>query len=261
MREDANLIAPLVRAGGTSEGIARFCDGPGRLHPDMVLATRNMTPAEARRCVNDGVAHTVSVPIGFTGFVTVVSKNSPFKAMSRIALARALTGDAGRWSDVDPSLPKVPVSVQGPAADPAIADGLFNILLAPGAQIRRDGAYTGHGANAELVVAKVSVVPWAVGILPYPQAVAHRDTLRMLVLDGVQPNPASIASRRYPASAPLILFIKADEIRVTPGLSELLGYFADGLASGGSFEQRGLVPLPATGRTAAAARLRALAVR
>jgi phosphate transport system substrate-binding protein len=261
MREDANVIAPLVRAGGTGEGITRFCDGPGRLHPDLILATRAMTPAEMQRCTANGVAHVVSVPIGFTGLVVAVPGDSPFLSISRTAIARALTGSAKRWADVDPSLPALPIAVQGPAPDPAIADELFGTLLAPGARVRGDGAYAGHGANAELVAVRVAATPGAIGLLPYAQALAHRDTLRMLPLDGMVPDAASIASGRYPAAAPLVLIVKADEMAATPGLPRLLNYLADGLAPADTFEQRGLIPLSAAKRNAAVVQLRALAAR
>jgi phosphate transport system substrate-binding protein len=259
MREDTNVIAPLVRAGGTGEGITRFCDGPGRLHPDLILATRAMTPAETQRCTANGVAHVVSVPIGFTGLVVAVPGNSPFLSISRTAIVRALTGDAKRWADVDPSLPALPIAVRGLTPDPAIADELFGTLLAPDDRVRGDGAYTGHGANAELVAVRVAAAPGAIGLLPYAQAFAHRDTLRMLPLDGVVPNAASIASSRYPAAAPLVLIVKTDEVAATPGLPRLLNYLADGLAPAETFERRGLVSLSATRRNAAVAQLRALA--
>ena len=77
MREEPDAIAPLVRAGGSGEGIARFCDGPGRLHPDIVIATRDLTPEEARRCAARGVVRIARVPLGFTAFVIVTARGAP----------------------------------------------------------------------------------------------------------------------------------------------------------------------------------------
>lgn len=258
MREEPDAIAPLVRAGGSGEGIARFCDGPGRLHPDIVVATRDITPAETQRCAAHGVLRIARVPIGFTAFVFVTAKDTPDLPLTRALVARAIEGPATNWSDLDPALPTAPILIEGPTPSPAIADGLYDRLLPPGAAVRRDGGYKGHGADAELVAAAVAATPGAIGILPYAQAKAHADTLKMLPLDGIAPTPANIASGRYPASAPLLLLAKASEVPAVPDLPRLIGYYADALAPGETFVTRGLVPLD--GRGIAEARRRLLSL-
>jgi phosphate transport system substrate-binding protein len=267
MREEPDAIAPLVRAGGTGEGIARFCDGPGRLHPDIVLATRAMTPAETGRCAANGVPHITSVPLGFTAFVMARAKQASEWPLTRAALYRALTAPAVQtWAEADPRLPPVPIRIEGPSPDPAIADGLFDLLLAPGCaqaggsncaalHIRRDGVYVGHGADAELVARALAATPGAIGLLPYAQAYRHSDTLDLLPLEGVAPTPATIAAGRYPASAPLLLLAKTDEAAAVPDLPRLLSFYADALAPDGAFASRGLIPLSQADRTAAGGRL------
>ena len=259
MREEADALAPLVRAGGTGEGIARFCDGYGPLHPDIVVATRDLTPDEARRCAANGIAHVARVPLGFTALVLVTAKSAPDWSPTRDLLTRAITTPVQRWSDLDPALAALPVRIEGPATDPTIADGLFDQLLTPGhAAVRRDGAYKGHGADAELVAQAVTATTGAIGILPYAQAVAHAGTLRMLALDGIIPTPGNIASGLYPSSAPLLLLANSDEAPTVPGLPRLLGYYAEALEPGGSFVARGLVPLPDAARVDAKRRLLSL---
>ncbi len=257
MREDAQAIAPLVRAGGSGEGIARFCDGLGRLHPDIAIAARPMAPAETQRCAANGVTRIASVPIGFTAFVLVTAKDGAAPPLTRATLTTALTTRVHNWSDVDPALPATPIRIVGPTADPAIADALYDRLLVTGpSHVRHDAAYTGYGADAERVVRTVAEHPGTIGILPYAQAWQHRDTLRLLTLDGIAPTPETIASGRYPASAPLLLLAKADEAAHVPALPRLLSYYAQGLAPGGSFAAQGLVPLADT--AAAAAQIAAL---
>jgi phosphate transport system substrate-binding protein len=244
MREDATAIAPLVRAGGSGEGIARFCDGLGRLHPDIVIAARPMTPSETQHCAANGVTRIAMVPIGFTAFVLATAKPGAAWPLTRAALTAALTTRARTWSDVDPALPTAPIRIVGPAPDPAIADGLYDRLLVAGAsRIRHDAGYTGYGADAERVARDIADTPGTIGILPYAQAWQHRSTLRLLPLDGVDPTPQTIASGRYPASATLLLLVKADEAAHVPALPRLLGYYAEGLGAAGTFAAQGLVPL------------------
>jgi len=54
MREDPDVLAPLVRAGGTGEGIARFCDTNNPTRPDILITTRTMTAEERARCAANG---------------------------------------------------------------------------------------------------------------------------------------------------------------------------------------------------------------
>lgn len=256
MREDASVLAPLVRADGSGAAIARFCDRPSTTRPDIAVLTRAMTPAEAAQCTANGRHPTLSAPIGRTAFVLVTAHGAPVLPLSRIALYRALASPSARtWADADPRLPALPIRIEGPAADPAIADGLFTLLLTPGCtaaagpdcatiHVRRDGAYVGHGADAELVARAVAMTPGAIGLLPYAQAVRHHDTLGLLPLDGVLPTPETIADGRYPASASLLLVAGAP----VPGLARLLGFYGDAMEPGSLFTQSGLISLPADAR-------------
>jgi phosphate transport system substrate-binding protein len=264
MREEPSVLAPLVRAGGSGAAIAEFCDRPGPTRPDIVVLIRPMTPAEATRCAANARTPTLDTPIGRTALVLVTAHGGPAPDLTRAALYRVLTTPtAHRWADIDPRLPALPIRIEGPAADPAVSDGLFDLLLAPGCaavegadcttiRVRRDGAYVGHGADADGIAHAVATMPGAVGILPYAQAFAHRDTLDWLPLDGVRPSPATVADGRYPAGATLHLIAGP----AMPGLARLLAFYADGLATDGSFAHIGLIALPPAARTDATGPLR-----
>lgn len=252
MREDASVLAPLVRADGSGAAIARFCERPNPTRPDVAILTRGMTPAEAAKCTANGRQPRLSTPIGLTALVLVTAHGGTALPLSRVALYRALTSSSLRnWADADPRLPATPIRIEGPAADPAIADGLFELILGPGCAlalgrpcgtigVRSDGAYRGHGADAEMVARTVASTPGSVGIIPYAQAVRHHDTLDILPLDGTSPTPVTIADGRYPSSARLLLIAGAP----VPGLARLLGYYADAMGPGGIFVLSGFVPLP-----------------
>ncbi len=268
MRAQADAIAPLVQAGGSGAGIARFCGGLGAHHPDLVAATRAMTAAEQARCAANGVARVATVPFGWSALVLVARRDARVPALTRADLWRALTGPARSWSQVRPGLPDTAILIDGPTPRPVLADGLFERLLGPGCRaaggscgairVRGDGAYRGHGADAELVADTIETArPGAIGIVPYADAIRHAETVRLLPLDGVSPDAAAIASGRYPARLPLVLIIKADAVRAVPGMPALLRLFADALAPDGRFAALGLVPLAPADRRAAATRIEA----
>jgi phosphate transport system substrate-binding protein len=255
MREQPDILAPLVRAGGSGAGIDAFCGGLGLRFPDIVIATRRATAAETARCRRNGIGHIAQVMIGRTAFLIVSARAAPraMPPITRAQLYKALAGPALRWSDIDPHLPPEPIRIHGPAPAPAIADGVYDLLLAPGCTsareadcsrpaLRKDGAYVGHGSDAELIAAAVASDPGSIGILPYAQARAHADTLNAIPLDGVAPTPDAIAAQRYAAAAPLILLAKRNEAPAVPGLPILLSYYAQDLQPGGAFAAKGLIP-------------------
>jgi len=317
-RANAQAVAPLVRAGGTGAGIAAFCGGLGRDHPDVVGVTRPITEAETAGCRAHGVHALATLPLGYGALVLVQAKDEPPIALTRADLYRALAGNAENWSDVDPRLPRRPIRVEGPAADPAIGDDLFALLLTPGCRaaeeqssvrpeeglsvgkgpsrralrdaastssaasqdersglsasvfnngncdrpaIRRDGAYRGHGADAELVASAVAAAPGAIGILPWPAALRHADNLSPIALDGVIPSTETIASGRYPARQTLALIVKANEAAAVPGLIAILRDYLASARPGGDFTTRVLVPLPSKDRAEAERKLQAIAAR
>ena len=269
MRAQADVIAPLVQAGGNDAGIARFCGGLGAHHPDLVAATRAMTGAERARCAAGGVTRVATVPFGWSALVLVARRDAAMPALTRADLWRAMTTRARIWAEVRPGLPAVPILIDGPTPRPALADGLFETLLAPGCRaaggacggiaVRSDGAYRGHGVDGDLVAQTVARSPGAIGIVSYADAVRHDDTLAMLPLDGVVPDPATIAGGRYPARLPLVLLVKAGEAPSVAGMPALLRSFARALIPGGRFAALGLVPLAPPDAVRAATRIEGIA--
>lgn len=248
MRDQPDVLAPLVRAGGSGAGIAAFCSGTGLRFPDIVVVTRAPTAAEQARCRHNGVNAAVPMLLGRTGFVLV--STSPLPGLDRAHFATALTGPALLWSDIDPSFPHQAIRIHGPAPAPGLADGVDGLLAAAGGhpRLRRDGAYVGHGADAERIAEAVLADPQAIGILPYAQALEHADRLHPIPLDGVPPTAETIATGRYPATAPLLLLAKREGLPATPGLAILLSYYRQDAEAGGAFAAKGLVlPDPPAG--------------
>jgi phosphate transport system substrate-binding protein len=237
-------IAPLAQADGSAGGIARFCEGLGARHPDLVTATRRMTVEERRGCAAHGVARVEEVRFGWSAVALVARAGEGPAAVSRGQLAAAIAGPAARWSDLDAGFPRAPISLYGPAPRTIAGDGVTLPAMA-----RRDGAYHPLGADAALVATTVAQTPGAMGLVPFPYA--GRAGLRVVMVDGVAPTAATIADGRYPLRLPLFLIVKAGEARGVPGMAPLLRLFAGSIDPEGAFARAGLVPLDPRGREAA----------
>jgi phosphate transport system substrate-binding protein len=248
----SDSIAPLAQAAGSAGGIARFCDGLGARHPDIVVATRAMNEAERRGCAAHGVSRIQEVRFGWTAMVLVARSGEGPPAITQGQLAAAIAGPATRWSDLDPRFGPAPIALYGPPPRGFAGDG-----IALPAKVRGDGAYHSLGADAQFVADSVARTPGAVGLVPY--AYAARDGLRIVAVDGVTPTPETIADGHYPLRQSLFLILKAGEARSVPGLPSLLRLFAGSIGPDGIFARAGLVPLDVAGRSAAKRALAAVA--
>ncbi|MBA2936127.1 substrate-binding domain-containing protein [Sphingomonas sp. CGMCC 1.13654] len=237
MREDPDVLAPLVRAGGTGEGIARFCDPDNPTRPDILITTREMTADERARCAANGSSDVEQKQIGTTAAALVEAKGAPpIPGLNRIDVAKALTSNVKTWADVRPGLPAIPIAIHGPTPTPGIADTLYGPFLQDGEKVRTDGAYTGHGADAGLVARIVAGKLGTVGIVPLSQALAHEETLAVVRLgdglpglDDAKGNTAGMANT-YGDALPLFIVTRPKDASRIPGLDRLLDYYRDALA-------------------------------
>jgi phosphate transport system substrate-binding protein len=235
MREDPDVLAPLVRAGGTGDGIARFCDKDNPTRPDILITTREMTSEEQARCAANGSTDIEQREIGTTAVVLVEAKGAPpIPGLNRIDVANALTSNAKTWAEIRPGLPAIPILIHGPTPTPAIADTLYGPILQDGQKVRTDGAYTGHGADAALVARIVADKPGTIGIIPLSQAVTHRDALSIVMpsyttqeWQEIEGHPIDIGDV-YRTPIPLFLIDRSNDS--APGLDRLLHYYDDAVS-------------------------------
>ncbi|WP_454884650.1 PstS family phosphate ABC transporter substrate-binding protein [Sphingomonas oryzagri] len=232
MRENPDVLAPLVRAGGTGEGIARFCDKDNPTRPDILITTREMTADEQARCAANGSSDVEQKAIGTTAVVLVEAKGGPsLPGLTRIDVAKALTSNARTWADVRPGLPTIPIAIHGPTPTPGIADTLYGPILQDGQTVRTDRAYTGHGADAGRVAQLVAENPGTVGIVPLA-ALARPNDLEKIGVSGSRhgsERPGIDVPVKGALALPLLMIDRSGDVARVPGLKRLFGYYDDAL--------------------------------
>lgn len=286
---------PIVEATGTGGGLKLFCAGIGTNFPDVVNASRRIKPIEMEACSANGVSDIVEVKIGFDGIVLAAAKGAPGMRLSLRDLYLALaaqvpaTGTEGGegnmvenphrlWSDVNPSLPALEISVLGPPPTSGTRDAFNAIAIEGGCRsfsgmrslegenpyqflslcrsIREDGVYIEAGENDNLIVQKIVGNDQAVGIFGYSFLSQNTDILQAypVAADGgpyLDPTFDAIADGTYPISRSLFLYAKKAHIGVVPGIQEFIREFVSDRASGdfGYLLERGLIPLSEDERT------------
>ena len=268
-----NYKAPVLESTGTGAGMSLFCSGVGADTPDIENASRRMKGSEFELCQKNGVTDIVEINIGIDGIAVAQSKDGPgftltpeqiYKAIAAKPFGKENTNK--KWSDIDPSLPSIPISVYGPPSTSGTRDALTELIMEVGCktdpatkalkdsnedqfklvchEIRTDGAYLDTGENDNLIVQKLKSNPNAVGIFGYSFLEENLDTVRGIAISGVTPTYDAIASGEYPGARPLYIYVKKQHVGVIPGIQEFVTEFVNAGASDGYLVKAGLIASP-----------------
>ncbi|QCI69045.1 phosphate ABC transporter substrate-binding protein [Phreatobacter stygius] len=274
--------APIVEATGTGGGMRLFCGGVGSHTPDVVNASRRMTPSEFDACRRNGVTP-IEVRVGFDGIVIANSRATGGMQITLEQLYMALAAEVPNaqgqlvanphrsWSDISPNLPAQKIEVLGPPPTSGTRDALNERGLLEGCkeaqrrldvridaracqQVRADGAYVEAGENDNIIVQRLQANTGAFGIFGYSFMEENQDKIQSARIDGVEGTVDTIASGRYPLARSLFIYVKRDHIGVIPGLQAFVDEYVSEAAMGedGYLERKGLVPLQRAEREAVA---------
>jgi phosphate transport system substrate-binding protein len=271
------MRAPVVESTGTGGGMQAFCAGVGPATPDITGASRPMTESEWNLCKTNGVTNVTEALIGYDGLSIAVSRsNEAAHDFTKAQLFQALAAEVevngqvvanpyNNWSDIDPSLPNIPITVFGPPPTSGTRDAFVELVMTPGcrsfaaldaleparrtevcARMRQDGKFIEAGENDNLIVQRLNQDPNAFGIFGYSFLYENMDTLKPIAVDGVEPSPETIRDGSYGVSRPLFFYVKNAHRGVIPGLQEFVEFYMqdDAIGPEGYLSERGLVPLP-----------------
>lgn len=272
-RNFPDFAAPLIESNGTGSGIALFCEGTGPETPSIANASRRMKLSEFETCQANGVTNVTEIQVGLDGIAFAAANGGIQMNLTPEIVYRALAASpygeeqtARNWSDVDPSLPNLPILVYGPPSTSGTRDALKELVLEAGCktnpemealkesdedryqqlctEVRSDGAYVDQGEQDNLIVQKIEGNPNAVGVFGYSYMEENLDRLHGLPMNGVEPTYENIASFLYPGARPLFIYVKKDHVDAVAGLREFITTWAQSWGREGPLAAIGLVASP-----------------
>jgi phosphate transport system substrate-binding protein len=269
--------APVVESTGTGGGMKLFCAGVGENFPDRTGASRAMKASEFEDCQKNGVTDITEVLVGYDGLTVALSRKASDVDLTKAQLFLALGAEVPvdgkmvanpykNWSEIDPSLPAIPILVYGPPPTSGTRDAFVELAMHEGCQeldfvknggfdgkwvtencsrMRQDGQFVEAGENDNLIVQRLEADPNAMGIFGYSFLYENSDKLKAVTIAGVEPSEETIASFEYSISRPLYFYIKNAHRGVIPGLNDFIAEYTSDAAMGvgGYLEERGLTPL------------------
>lgn len=271
--------APVVESTGTGGGMQIFCAGVGADHPDVTGASRAMKKSEYELCQSNGVTDVTEVLLGYDGLTIAVSRKSDADwALTEKDLFTALAAEVPvdgelkanpykKWSEVNPELPDVAITVFGPPPTSGTRDAFVELAMHDGcneypmmaemedadedkweqvcSRMRTDGPFIEAGENDNLIVQRIEADPNALGIFGYSFLFENSDKLKAVHVNGVDPTFDTIASGEYDIARPLFFYIKNAHRNAIPGLQAFIEEYVseDALGADGYLKERGLTPL------------------
>lgn len=280
---------PQVQSTGTDTGMQLLCGGDGDGFPDAASASDEMTQEQFDACAVRGIRDIMQLNFGFDAIVLAGAASGPsywltsrsiFLALAReVPVGGRLVENPNRtWSQIDPSLPDVPIRVYGPPllrgmrryieftlmqlgareAGHQLAgrDEWIRTALSGGIQtMREDGAWIEYGEDPATLLPRLINEPGALAFMSYQDTVRYRRTLSAAAIDGVAADFSADAASNYPLRRPLFLCAKRSRLTSTPSLPEFIAHLSALETSGplGYLAAIGLAPLTSTERSRALA--------
>ena len=285
--ENFDFPTPVVESGGSSAGLARFCEGIGETSIDIANASRAIRDGERETCAANGVTDIIEVRIGYDGIVFASQLNGPeYTAFEPsdwfLALAAELPVDGAivanpnaTWADVNADLPAENILAFIPGTKHGTREvfeekvllqgcedtGAMEAFMASGMDedaaesacmaVRTDGASVDIDGDYTETLARIESNPNGIGVFGLAFYENNTDKLKVATMGGVEPTTESIASGEYPVSRPLFFYVKAAHLDAIPGLQDFVQFFVSDEVAGprGPLANYGLVSDPELGAT------------
>jgi phosphate transport system substrate-binding protein len=253
------------------------CQGIGTEFIDIGNASSRMKEKELHFCHKNGVDLT-EIKVGYDGIVLAHSHDGTPLNITRAQLGMALTAEIPQadgtwipnpyknWSDIDASLPNIPIKVMGPPTTSGTRASFVEMVNQKGycakdpvakaaskargdkkgkkcRAMRTDGAYIEAGEQDNLIVQKLSEDKNTYGIFGFSYLDQNTDTIMGALIDGVEPTFENIADGSYPVSRDLWFYIKHAHVQTVPGLKGYMMEWTKHWGEDGILADAGMIPM------------------
>jgi phosphate transport system substrate-binding protein len=258
---ETGFKTPVVESTGTGGGMKIFCKGIGTHTPDITNASRKIKDKEIKLCKSNGVVAIDQVIVGLDGIAFVQNGDQKQVNFTRAQIWQAMAAKGSlpkKWSDIDPSLPNIEISIMVPPPTSGTRDAWNSLVMKKGCPkevkevnkkhcnlMREDGAVIEVGENDTLIVQKLQSENEKFGIFGYSYYLNNKDKTIAHTIEGVEISLEGIQDGSYPISRPLFFYVKKAHVGVIPGIDKFIKDFTSKRAIGprGYLTELGLIPL------------------
>ena len=230
-------VQVTVGVSGTGGGFEKFVAD----ETDFSNASRPIKEEETAALEEAGIDYTEFL-LAYDGLSVVVSQENDWVEDLTVEDLKKLwveDGTTKKWSDINPEWPDEEVVFYAPGTASGTYDYFNEVILedediVSAATLSEDDNTLVQGIQAD---------PNAIGFFGYAYFVANKDTLKVVTIDGVEPNDETIESGEYsPLSRPLFTYGKNSSLSDNEAAYDFMKYT---LENAGEMAQAvGYVALP-----------------
>ena len=210
---------------GTGGGFERFCETG---ETDIANASRAINEEEVAACEVIGRTP-IEFRVGTDALAVVVSTENDFVADLTLEQLALIFSTAENWSDVEASWPAEPIQRYIPGTDSGTYDyfteEVFPDLEDGAANPQLEASGLNQSEDDNVLVQGVAGSPYAIGYFGYAYASENTDTLRPVMIEGVEPNAASVEANEYPLARPLFIYSDATILTEKPQVADFINFF------------------------------------
>jgi phosphate transport system substrate-binding protein len=228
-----------VGGAGTGDGFEAFCAGDTQISD----ASRPIEAEEQQVCKEGGVEY-IEIPIAYDGISVVVNSQNDFASGITSTQLKKLWEPAAedrvtQWSQVRSEWPSEPIHLYGPGTESGTFDFFTEEIVGEEGASRTDYQAS---EDDNVLVQGVSGDPNALGYFGFSYYEQNQQTLKVLALDGVEPNTDTIRSGEYPLSRPLFIYVSTQALKENKAVQPFVNFYLDNLNQ--YVEQARYVTLP-----------------
>ncbi|MFN8443305.1 MAG: PstS family phosphate ABC transporter substrate-binding protein [Caldilineaceae bacterium] len=219
---------------GTGAGFERFCKSG---ETDISNASRPIKDSEVENCKAIG-REPVEFRVGTDALAVVVNPANDFLTDVTIEqLAKIFSKDATNWSDVDPSWPAEPILRFSPGTDSGTFDYFVEAVMDK-TYVKDATADKGKGKEALLGAANIQESEddnvlvqgvegnkYAIGYFGFAYYKEQGSKLKLLKIEGVEANEASVDAGEYKLARPLFLYSDAKILKDKPQVAAFINFY------------------------------------
>ncbi|HXK32902.1 MAG TPA: PstS family phosphate ABC transporter substrate-binding protein [Dehalococcoidia bacterium] len=243
-RSEASGVRVNVAFSGTGGGFERFCRGEIQVSD----ASRPIEPDEVQACADAGIDDIIELQVAIDALSVVVNPANDFAdCMTVEQLHRVFTGQAQRWSDLDPSWPDDEIVLFFPGTDSGTFDYFVEAVIEG---VDETATHTGDGTTSEddnVLAQGIEGEENGLGYFGFAYFQEAGQQLRAVAIDGgegcVEPSIETALDGSYqPLSRPLFIYTRESFLRERP---EVLGFIKFYIDNANELAQDvGYVPMP-----------------
>jgi phosphate binding protein len=232
-----------VDSVGTGAGFERFCVNA---ETDISNASRAIRDSEVEACRENG-REPVEFYVGIDALGIVVSAENDFvDGLTIDQLGRIFGGEYTTWNQVNPDWPANPIALFSPGTDSGTYDYFVEEVMMPFAEaqgvvndestedneiaIAAEQAILGvqgtqFSENDNVLVEGVQGDPNAIGYFGFAYYEENADVIRVIPIDGIEPNEETAESGEYPLARPLFIYSDATIMMEKPQVAAFINFY------------------------------------